>query len=409
MRFLDVLPLTLLLVSVELSRLASAQPGQCGCYGCDPQRSFQVTPWNNSHGSRTREQQQHSHSRSSGSGADTSTRDADVGLLWVATANSSSRLAAGCTVRCVDSGDGKVLCGYAGCNSETSRGAHPLMSKAGGPLSSLAPALVAYSAATGAQVYSSSELPSADTTPVVMTDTSVLVVTCSGHAEAMAAVSVSDGAFVGDPITAPLAGASPPAVTSNGVVMWLMRRGELAGYLTNGVPHASMDVPRPVSVAGEIGITVSHTHTHSLSLPHSFSFFFWMPLQQLRTYTRVWTLLLARTPNHLDLRSSPAEPHCTATATHCTATATACTNTTPCSHPAIGGSDLSSVFFASVPALNGTTCVVTRVDVARTMNNRFVTVWSMPSQCPAVPQRVSKGPINGSLVWAPLAVATDLV
>jgi hypothetical protein len=270
MRFLDVLTLTLLLVSVELSRTASAQPGQCGCYGCDFQRSFQVTPWNNSHGSRTsrRVQQQHSHSRSSGSGADTLTRDADVGLLWVATANSSSRLAAGCTVRCVDSGDGKVLCGYAGCNSETSRGAHPLMSKAGGPLSSLAPALVAYSAATGAQVYSSSELPSADTTPVVMTDTSVLVVTCSGHAEAMAAISVSDGAFVGDPITAPLAGASPPAVTSNGVVMWLMRRGELAGYLTNGVPHASMDVPRPVSVAGEIGTTLlchTPTHTHPLS------------------------------------------------------------------------------------------------------------------------------------------------
>ena len=76
----------------------------------------------------------------------------------------------------------------------------------------------------------------------------------------------------------------------------------------------------------------------------------------------------------------------------------------------IGGTDLNSVFFVSAPPATGNSCMLTRVDVARTMNERFVTVWSRPVQCPHIPARSAEGkPTESSTNFAPLAVANNLV
>jgi hypothetical protein len=272
--------------------LSTVSAATCGCFGCDPSRHFDLGPdvaaigsWN---GSTT----------------------GNVRLLWAARPVTSE---SPCVARCVGSGEGTALCGYSGCGQQRTTPARD------GP-QRLQPAVVSYDARSGQLVFNSTELPSADTTPLVAQDVTALVVTKSESAGAMAAIGV-DGVFVGAPIPAPLAGAGPPAVTANGVVMWLLNSGALAGYLTNGVPHASMPVPTPVSVL------------------------------------------------------------------------------------AIGDDDLNSVFFVStVAGASPPQCVVTRVDVARTMNSRFVTVWQRKVQCPPMAPVV-----DGSRGLSPLAVAGDVV
>lgn len=143
-----------LLASLALNRVTGAQQGVCGCHGCDGSRTYEVTTIK-------------------------SERLEGVKLLWTATVDAvNGSSGAGCIARCVSSGEGKVLCGYAHCNTARSRQvavAHLQQ-----------PSLVAFSAATGQTAFTSSELPSADTTPVVVQDASTFVITSSESA--MAAV-----------------------------------------------------------------------------------------------------------------------------------------------------------------------------------------------------------------------------
>lgn len=277
---------SILLSTLVFYCLMHSSSGQTLCYGADPSRSFNL----------------------GASGLiSTSTQPT---VLWTqhrTSINIDGSMT--CSVKCVASGSrddhsstsyGTTLCGYTDCGN--------------------GPALVAYNIDTGSINFTSSELPTCDTTPIVAlnSDGEVFVVTMSAAAGEMAAVNV-DGGFVGDPISAPLTGAAPPAVTTNGVVIWLRNSGILAGYLVNGVPHASMRVPRPITAA------------------------------------------------------------------------------------AVGGPDGNSVFFISeVSDAVATHCVLIRVDVARTMNSRFSTIWQQTVQCPSMS---TSAPNN----VAPMAVTNDFV
>lgn len=150
-----------------LTRLAVAQkPGICSCHGCDASRSFEMTT-----------------ASTLSNATVTDERSEGVKLLWTATVDAvNGSSGAACTARCVSSGEGKVLCGYAHCSTarlrEAGTVAHDLQQ----------PSLVAFSATTGQTAFTSSELPSADTTPVVVQDAATFVITSSAAAGAMAAV-----------------------------------------------------------------------------------------------------------------------------------------------------------------------------------------------------------------------------
>eukprot|EP00041_Stephanoeca_diplocostata_P030982 m.951106 g.951106 ORF g.951106 m.951106 type:complete len:525 (-) comp23862_c0_seq3:4215-5789(-) len=107
--------------------------------------------------------------------------------------------------------------------------------------------IVSYTAADGQQFFASNQLPSAMVYPLV-SDTVILVL----GTDAMSGLAI-DGSPVGQIIPVNLHGVYPPSITANGVFMFVFPRGEIAGYLTNGIPHASMYVKgKPVS-AGAVG------------------------------------------------------------------------------------------------------------------------------------------------------------
>eukprot|EP00035_Acanthoeca_spectabilis_P013083 m.237818 g.237818 ORF g.237818 m.237818 type:complete len:535 (+) comp15798_c0_seq2:176-1780(+) len=325
--------------------LSRGTTAQCPCYGCDGARSFDLTP------------------------AIGNLTDNTAELLWSIPAVSSAQ-----SVQCVGSGDGGVLCGYqipppaksapsavpsaslmghggriwslpeASNLHPDANGQHPPPRLQPAPavdategaghsaaqptqfdhpdrqVGSLgtakhSPSLTAFDADTGRQLFNSTALPTSDTVPVVTFDTVPLVVTTAGVLNQMAAVGI-DGEDVGPPLVAPLSNAFPPAVTENGVVMWLMPRGgggELAGYLANGVPHASMDI---------------------VGTPYTIAVI----------------------------------------------------------------SDNAVVFGTR----NSTGCAVMRVDVARTMNNRFSVAWKRSIRCPGPPTLDSSRSVHS---YAPAAVA----